>query len=265
MTEAIVFDIETYRPDWRVVTTRREDFDPAKNFVITTGVFDGKEISIFPVIEDLNDESRPVEFLLEKFKEFEGSTFVGYNILHFDIPYIVYKSNVIGKDIDMTQFKLLDLYWIVPYWLHSVPSGRTFFEKTAYLGNLWRFSNVVKYILETEANPFSNFEVLELWEEERFDDIEKHLELDLVHTYSFLKSSVVQETLDYLKKQKFNKSRCGDNCPFRQPLQKTQNKVNYYCTLLQEPVQDEKKMSAIDVVTYPLPGWDVSWIPLCLE
>ena len=265
MSEIIVFDIETYRPDWRVRRTRREDLDPARNTVLTVGFFDGKEILIYPVIEDLKEESNVVQFLSEKIEEFEGSTLVGYNILRFDIPYLVYKSNSIGKSVNMTQFKLLDLYWILPYWLHNVPSGRTFYGKASHLGNLWRFSNVVEYILKKEANPFSNTDIFRLWEMKRFDDIRKHLELDLVHTNSFFNSSAIQETLNCVQTRNFNKSRCEDHCPFLQPLQKTSHRANSYCTLLRESILDERNLSAIDVIDQPLPGWDVSWIPCCLE
>lgn len=42
MPEPISFDIETYRPNWRAKRTRRDSFDPARNSIITTGLFDGK-------------------------------------------------------------------------------------------------------------------------------------------------------------------------------------------------------------------------------
>jgi len=265
MSEPIVFDIETYRPDWRVKRTRREDFDPARNTITTIGVFNGEKLSISPVIENLKEERNPVQFLLGKLEEFEGSTLVGYNILHFDIPYLVYKSNSIREEVDVTRFNPLDLFWILPYWLHNIPSGRTFYDQVSHLGNLWSLSNVVKYVLRREANPFSNKDVFQLWEMKRFDDIEKHLELDLVHTYSFLKSPAMQETLNHIQKQNFNKSRCEDRCPFRQLLQKTPYTAIAYCTLSKEPTSDETDLAAIDVIDYPLPRWDVSWVPCCTD
>ena len=263
--ETIVFDIETYRPDWRVRRTRREDLDPARNTVITGGFFDGKEYLIYPIIKNLKEESNVVQFLSEKVEEFEGSTLIGYNILHFDVPYLVHKINSIGKKIDVVRLNPLDLFWILPYWLHNIPNGIKFYDKVSHLGNLWSLSNVVEYILKEKANPFLNTDIFRLWEMKRFDDIKKHLELDLVHTHSLFKSSAIQETLNHLQERNFNKSRCEDRCPFRQPLQKTPDRANYYCSLLQEALLGERKLSAIDVIDYPLPGWDVSWVPCCLK
>ena len=265
MSQTVVFDIETYRPDWRVRRSRREDLDPAKNTVTTVGFFDGEAHIIYPTIRHLKEEERLIQFFLEKIREFEGSTLVGYNILHFDIPYLVYKSKSMGKDFDITQFKPLDLYWILPYWLHNIPTGKTFINKLSHLGNLWRFDNVVRHILKGEPNPISNRAVLQFWEEKKFEDIEKHLKLDLTHTFSFLKSPSIEETLKQVQKQNFDKSHCKDSCPFRQPLQKTPYTAIAYCTLLQEPVSGGTDLSAIDVIDYPLPGWDISWVPCCLE
>jgi len=265
MPDIVVFDIETYRPDWRIRQTRREDLDPARNTITTTGVFDGEELSISPVIENLKEERESIEFFLSKLEEFGGSTLVGYNILHFDIPYLVYRSKAIGRNCDLAQFRPLDLYWILPYWLHNTLNGRKFFDEGPRLGNLWKFEDVVKYILREKANPFSNFDVLKLWEEKRFNDFKKHLELDLTYTLSFFKSQVVQEALNNLQKHNFDTSNCGDGCPYKQPLQRTPDKASYFCALLREITSDERTLPAIDVVAHPLPGWDVSWIPQCLE
>jgi len=263
MSETIVFDIETYRPDWKVRRTRREDLDPARNSIITGGFFDGEEYSIYPIIENLKEESNVVRFLSERLGELKGSRLVGYNILHFDIPYLVYKFNLIGKEIDVIRFNPLDLFWLLPYWLHNVPNGRTLYDKASHLGNLWSLRNVVEYILRSKANPFPNTDIFRLWEMKRFNDIKKHLELDLFHTYSFFKSSTMQETLNHLQDRNFNKSHCEDRCPFRQPLQKTPDTVSFYCPLLQEVTFDERKLSVTDVIDYPLPSRDVSWIPPC--
>jgi DNA polymerase elongation subunit (family B) len=265
MPDIVVFDIETYRLGWRIRRTRREDLDPARNTITTTGVFDSKELSISPVIRNLEEERKSIEFFLGKLEESRGSTLVGYNILRFDIPYLVYKSKTIGRNCDLTQFQPLDLYWILPYWLHNTLDGKHFLNEGPHLGNLWKFENVVKYILREKANPFSNFDVLRLWEEKRFDDIEKHLELDLIYTFSFFKSQVVQGALNNLRKQHLDTSNCGDRCPYLQLLQRTGDKASFYCSLLQETVSEEKIIPAIDVIDYPLPGWDVSWIPFCLE
>ena len=265
MSKAIVFDIETYRPDWRVRRTRREALDPAKNTIITLGFFDGKQFSIFPTIENLKDERLVVQFFLSKLEEFEGSAFVGYNILHFDIPFLVYKSELIGRNFEVTSLKPFDLYWILPYCLHNTPTGKDFLGRFSHFGNLWKFSYVVEHILGEQPNPFSNTDIFQLWEMKRFKDIEKHLKLDLVHTFSFLESPLIGEALDHIKKQNFDKSHCEDSCPFQQPLQKTSHKALSYCTLSRDHVLNERGLSAIDVIDCPLPGWDVSWVPCCLE
>ena len=265
MSQSIVFDIETYHSSWRVSQSRREDFDPAINSIITVGFFDGKEISIYHVIEDLKEESQLIEFFLRKIGEFEGSTLVGYNILHFDIPYLLYKARSIGKDMDLNRFKLLDLFWILPYWLHNVTTGLSFLKKNPYLGNLWSLSKVVKYILNEKPNPISNLDLFPLWETKQFKNIEKHLELDLRHTFSFFESSVIQETLNHIKTQHFNKRNCEDLCPFHHFLQKTSDRVIGYCTLLQEVTLDEKKLSTIDIIDYPLPRRGIRWTPYWAE
>lgn len=176
MFKPVVFDIETYNPHWRIRLTRREGFDPAKNTITTTGFFDGKEMYISPIVYNMKEDREPVQFFLRKLRDFEGSILVGYNILRFDIPYLVYKSKAIGKTLDLARFKPLDLYWILPYWLHNIPSGKAFSKRVPSLGSLWRFSYVVEYILREKPNPVSNRDIHRLWEEERYDSIRRHLE-----------------------------------------------------------------------------------------
>ncbi|MHA1330932.1 MAG: 3'-5' exonuclease [Candidatus Hodarchaeales archaeon] len=265
MPEVVVFDIETYRPDWKIRRTRREDFNPTRNAIITVGIFDGEKILISPIIESLKEERNSVEFFLKKLQTFENPKLIGYNILNFDIPYLVHKSKSVGKDFNAARFKPLDLYWIFPYWLHNTSSGREFFSKGPRLGNLWKFEYVVKHILEENPNPFSNKEIPQLWEMKRFDDIRKHLELDLTYTFSLLKSSAIQEALNDLERKDFDKSRCKDHCPYQQLLLQTPVTASRYCTLLQEIISDEINISAIDVIIQPLPEWGVSWVPHCLE
>jgi len=264
MPDTAVFDIETYRPDWQVPRTRREGFDPERNTIITVGFFDGEEASISPTIEDLKDERKPVQFFLDGLEKLTDSVLVGYNILRFDIPYLVHKSKLTGEDLSISRFKPLDLYWVFPYWLHNTPNGAQFFRNASHLGNLWSFENIVKHILKEESNPFTNKDIFRLWEMRKFCDIEKHLKLDLLHTYSFFNSSVVQEALDDILNRKFDGSRCKHLCPFRQPLQKTPESAYCYCTLRCEIMSDESEMPAIDVIDQPLPERDASWIPSCL-
>jgi hypothetical protein len=265
MSETIAFDIETYRPSWQISQTRREDFNPESNTVITAGFSDGKETSIYPTVQDLKKENEPVRFLLRKLEEAESSVLVGYNILHFDIPYLVHKSKSIGKGFDTTRLKLLDLYWILPYWFHNIPSGQEFFNRNPTLGNICKFEDVVKYILNREANPISNKDIHRLWEAKRFQDIESHLKLDLAHTFSLFMSPTIKESLNHVYEHKFDKHNCEESCPFQRPLQKTSNTTVGYCALLCEVVTNEKEMSTIDVICYPLPQRDSSWIPRCLE
>jgi DNA polymerase elongation subunit (family B) len=265
MSQSVIFDIETYRPNWRQNLTRREAFDPERNSITTMGFFDGKEASIYPTIKILEEEKNVTEFFLRKLNEFEGSTLVGYNILHFDIPYLIHKAKAINEDIDFIRFKSLDLFWFLPYWFHNIPNGRAFFSKIPYFGDLWKFENVVEHILKKKPNPVSNKEVLELWEKKEYDKIEKHLELDLIHTYLLLESSAIQETLNHIQNQHINKSNCSELCPFQQFIQKTSDRVSCYCTLQQEPVLDERIFTAIDTIDFPLPRRGTSWKPHCLN
>jgi len=265
MPGTIVFDIETYRPSWQTSQTRREDLNPERNTVITAGFSDGNETSIYPTIQDLKKENEPGQFLLRKLEEAQSSILVGYNILHFDIPYLVHKSKSIGKGFDTTRPKLLDLYWILPYWFHNTPGGQEFFNRNPALGNLWRFEDVVKYILNRKANPVSNKDINRLWETEQFQDIENHLKLDLVHTFSLFTSSTIKEALDHIHEHEFDKRYCEEACPFQRPLQKTSSTTVGYCALFGEITTNEKEMSTIDVICYPLPQRDSSWIPHCLE
>lgn len=265
MSDIVVFDIETYRPDWQIRRMRREDLDPERNIIITTGIFDGEKISISPIVENPKAEGNSVSFFLRKIETFENPIFVGYNILRFDIPYLIHKSKSIGKVFNRIRFRPLDLYWIMPYWLHNTSTGKEFFDKSSYLGNLWKFEYVVEHILEKEPNPFSNKDIPKLWEMKRFDDIRKHLELDLIHTFQFYDSWIIKEVLKNLQKQNLNKSHCLERCPYRQLLQKTSDTASYYCVLLRETTTDERTISAIDVIDYPLPEWDISWLPQCLK
>jgi DNA polymerase elongation subunit (family B) len=265
MSQSIVFDIETYNPNQRQNLTRREAFDPARNNIITIGFFDGKNVSIFPTIRILEEEKNVIEFFLKKIDEFRDSILVGYNILHFDVPYLVHKTKTVNKDIDFFQFKPLDLFWVLPYWFHNIPSGRAFFNKHPYFGDLWKFENVVEHILKEKPNPVSNKDVHDLWEKKEYGKIEKHLEMDLLHTYLLLKSSAIQETLNHVQNQYIDKNNCSELCPFQQFIQKSSDRVSCYCTLQQEPVLDERILTAIDTIDFPLPRRGTSWIPHCLN
>jgi DNA polymerase elongation subunit (family B) len=260
--EGTIFDIETYRVDWKIRRTRREDFDPANNTIITFGLFDGRNVAIYPIIENLNEEKTLIESFFEKLQNVEIPILVGYNILHFDIPHLVYKINSIGKKIDISRFKPLDLYWILPYWLQNSSGGRKLATNFPGLGKLWRLDDVVQKILGLEPNPFPNQEIFSLWEARRFSDIEKHLERDLHNTFALLNSPVFSETIGN-ERIAFDKNICDESCPFRRPLQKTSEKAVQYCTLLRQEVSNEVALSAIDVVDYPLPVRNVSWSPPC--
>jgi len=259
----VVFDIETYRNDWRTPKTRREAFDPEKNAIITIGLFDGRNPRIFPVIQDLNEEKSLVKSFLKELQQRTELIIVGYNILHFDIPYVVHRLNSAGQEADMSQFKPLDLFWVLPYWLHSSSDGRRLAGSFPQLGSLWKFEDVVKLILKQEANPFSNKDIPRLWEMRRFGDIEKHLERDLVDTYSLLELPAIKETMEQTKRLASEKHHCEESCPYRRPLQKTSEKASYYCTLLQHNVSGETILSAVDVIDFSLPKRGVSWMPLC--
>jgi len=229
------------------------------------GFFDGEKVSIYPIIKILEEEKNVIDFFLKKLDEFDGSTLIGYNILRFDIPYLVHKAETINEDIDFIQFKPIDLFWILPYWFHNIPDGRVFFSKIPNSGNLWKFENVVEHILRKKPNPVSNKEVFELWEKKEYEKIEKHLELDLIHTHLLIESSAIQETLNYIQNQHINKSNCSEFCPFQRFIQKSSNRVSCYCTLQQKPVLDERSFTAIDTIDFPLPRRGTSWTPHCLN
>jgi DNA polymerase elongation subunit (family B) len=264
MQNSVIFDIETVHTEERTGKSRREDFDLSRNYIITAGLFDGIEASTSPVIENLNDENGSIEYFLKKLDELGARTLIGYNILRFDIPYLTHKSELAGLDFDPTQFRILDLYWILPYWLHNIPSGRDFYRKIDNGRSLWGFEDVDRLILKQEPNPTSNKEINRLWYEKEFRKIEEHLKTDLLHVFQFLNSSVIKESLSWTEKCSFEKSRCGDRCVFQMPLQKTSNKMVGYCALLQNCISEEKEMQAIDVVSSPLPPWGASWVPHCL-
>lgn len=265
MSQFVVFDIETYGQDWRKRLPRRQALDPNKNSIITVGFFNGNEMSIYPVIEDLKKENRPLEFFLNKLNEIEGHTIVGFNIFKFDLPYLFFKAKAFGKDIDLTRLKFLDLYWILPYWLHNLPNGIDFFRKSFGLGNLWSLEKVVRYILQGESNPFSNIEILKLWEKRQFEDIKKHLELDLHNTFSFFKSSVIQEALRQIKLSNLYKENCEESCPYKSFLSISSGQAICYCTITQDIIQEKRNLSPIDIIDFPLPRRDISWKPPCLE
>lgn len=259
----IVFDIETYRSDSKVPQSRRQAFDPAKNTVIAIGVFDGRNATVFPVIENLKQEENLVRSFFKKLHESTGSILAGYNILHFDIPYVVHKLNSAGQEVDLSKFRPLDLYWILPYWLQNSSDGIKIADRFPQLGKLWRFEDVVKHILRVEANPFSNRDISNLWEMKRFGDIQEHLERDLVDAYSLLELPTIKETMDDMTELALDERCCKDCCPFRRPLQKTTEKAIYYCTLLQHNLSDETTLPAVDVIDFPLPSRGISWNPLC--
>lgn len=263
MSRAVVFDIETYRRDWNLPLARREAFDPARNTIITAGIFDGRNVTILPIIENLTQENGLVSSFLDILNKAGGSILAGYNILHFDIPHIVYKLNLAGKVADLARFKPLDLYWTLPYWLRNSSAGIGFAQNFPQLGKLWRFEDVVKKILKLEANPFPNRDVPCLWETKRFAEIERHLERDLIDTYSLLELPTIKEAMDQVRKSEKSEERCGEMCPFRRPLQKTSERAVYYCALLQKEVSSDVMLSAVDVIDFPLPKRDVSWLPSC--
>lgn len=107
---------------------RREAFDPSKNAVITVGAFDGREMKISPVIENLEEENSLIMSFYKMLQESPEIILTGYNILHFDIPYVVCKLKSAGQETDLSQFKPLDLYWILPYWFDNSSYGKRLAE-----------------------------------------------------------------------------------------------------------------------------------------
>lgn len=263
----VVFDIETYRPNWQVRSlSRREDFDPEKNHIVTAGFFDGNDLSVFPVIDDLRKEGNVVEYIASKLEKSRGSELVGYNILRFDIPYIVHKAAVLGHNIDLTGYRILDLYWILPYWFRNVPEGRRFYELQGDSRNLWSFDDVVKHILKLSPNPFSNFDVLQLWEMKSFKDIEQHLTRDLTDTLGLFEHSSIRDSLLSIQsRDDLDRTNCKHSCPYIRLLQRTPRKAVSYCALLQDALSREEDSEAIDTISQDLPRRDTVWKPNCLS
>ena len=263
MFDLKVFDIETYRPDWRVWKSRRDALDPARNTIITLGIFDGKNLVLSNVIEKLDSEKEVLTFFFKNCKNFVDTILVGYNILHFDIPYLVYKAEQVKTEFDSISFKPLDLFWIFPYWLHNTQEGKSFFNRFHHLGNLWKFENIVKYVLNESPNPIPNKEIMELWEKNEYEKINEHLKLDLIHTFSFLKSKIIQEAIEHIQEQKLDLDSCQKTCPFRTILSTKTLKAVYYCSLLQKPVSKKSRITVLDAVDYRLPERGISWKPPC--
>ena len=85
MTNLLVFDIETYRPNWRDKNLpRREQFNPTKHQLTIIGVYDGQEIQLSPIAKSASEEPQ----LLRWFeKVVKNHHLVGYNIFSFMVPF----------------------------------------------------------------------------------------------------------------------------------------------------------------------------------
>ena len=96
-------------------------------------------------------------------------------------------------------------------------------------------------------------------------DIKKHLELDLLNTFSFFNSSVIQEALKQIKLSNVNKENCKENCPYKSFLSISSDRAICYCTITQDIIQEERNLSPLDIIDFPLPRRDISWNLSCLE
>ena len=168
----IIVDIETAPLDMAEHEALPEDerfklLNPIDSRIVAIGLRHGGETAIF-----MDEDERK---LLESFwSEFNarrmrtpGSIIVGFNILHFDIPFLTSRSFI--NDVQITPFKLKHVIDVREK-LNAYRSGKS-------RGSLKDYARALGDTPEDTGS-----KVAEWWKEKKFDEIKKYLSLDLEMT-----------------------------------------------------------------------------------
>lgn len=261
----LVFDIETFRRERGVFRDRRIELNPETNYITLIGTYDGQTLDFSPVtpLGSAEKEKDAIRWVSEKFKSVQ--TIVGFNILKFDIPFLVYKSIKYGIDLDVSSKKIIDLFFFPAAWLDNTDGGRRFAEKYA-IGKILSLNKIEKYILNKPVNPISHDRYFEMYEARQYDGIVGKLREDLFSTYEFMASQQVNETFGWIDAAKIDIARCIKTCPFRTYLSISQEHSQVFCPLVSKTVSERVRVTPADVVgRQQLPERDAQFNARCLR
>jgi DNA polymerase elongation subunit (family B) len=263
--KTVVFDIETYRPTRGVFRDRRIELNPEDNYVTVIGIHDGKTIEFSPItpLGQPDKEESAIKWIATKFEA--ADTIVGFNILKFDIPYLIYKSEKYAIKLEFENKRLLDLFWFVPAWLENTRGGRKFCE-SYNIGRIFSLNKVEKYLLNKQPNPISHEEYFKFYEEKEYAKIIEKLRVDLNSTFELLHSTKIAETLDWLQTTKIDPQKCLRTCAFRVMHSITAETAHGYCPLICEKVGSPTNFRTKDVIGgQHLPDKETKFLPRCLR
>ena len=228
------------------------------------GVHNGKTIEISPItpLGFPDKEEAAIKWIAIKFEA--ADTIVGFNILKFDIPYLVHKSQKYGIKLKLENKRLVDLFWFVPAWLENTRGGHKFIESYD-IGRILSLNKVEKYFLNKPKNPISHEEYFRFYEEKEYAKITEKLRVDLKSTFELLHSGQIAETLDWLQTTKIDPKKCLRTCAFRVMHSITAETAHGFCPLISKAVGSPINFGTKDVIGgQPLPSKDIKFLPKCL-
>lgn len=259
----IIFDIETYRPDHGKFKDRRIELDPDYNYITIIGIYDGKHLQFSPVtpIGQDKEEQKAIKWFSKKVANVE--CIVGFNLLGFDIPYLVHKGPKYDINIDFSSKKIIDLYWFIPAWLEHTDSGSSILEQYD-LGKIWNLNLVEQHILRKPKNSISHDQYFKLYEQQQYDKIIEKLKTDLLSSYELLASKEMDDVFAWIHGIKIDYEHCIRTCPFRRMISISPSKSKAFCSLVSKSVSNEVNLKPIESIVYPKP-WDATFKALCIE
>lgn len=259
----LVVDIETYRPDHGKFKDRRIELDPDRNYITVIGIYDGKQPQFSPItsIGQNDEEQKAIKWFSEKIENIE--CVVGFNLLGFDIPYLVHKGAKYGVNIDFSNKKIIDLYWFIPAWLDNTSDGSQILEHYD-VGKIWSLNSAEQHILHKPKNDISHDQYFQFYEQQQYNKIIEKLKTDLISSYELLMSKEMDDVSAWIESTSINHEHCSKTCPFRRIIPMSSDKSKAFCPLVSKMVSNEMNLKPIESIVHPKP-WDASFKALCIE
>jgi len=281
MSEYFAWDVETWSPKNLEMTPRSVKMNPENNRIIAIAYSDENHIKVIQAKRDLNEHPEDEKRIIYNFKEnCCNNTTVGFNIFRYDIPTLFYRAKMNKIDINLTKYRHIDPFWLIPFWLHNTNDGERFLNNTMRprnWGNFWNLEKFSQIFLKRKLNKeYSGNRIRTLYERGDYDKIKTHVAQDVevlmnsVETFFHPSNDMgfhlgLWELLIPIAEAKLKDKDCDVHCPFMQWVPDSMKTAIPFCSIQGRKIRylSKKNLTPQDIITLELPPRESDFRPLC--
>ena len=274
-SEYYAWDIETWSPKSLDNKPRAIKLNPNNARIIAIGYRNPETERILTHIAKKDVRVHPEEerrIIAKFYNNIFTTTTIGYNIFRYDIPTLFQRAYENKISVNLTQYRHIDPFWLIPFWLHNTKDGQRFLNRTdkpSIWGNFWNIEKYSQIFLRKEIRKeYSGSRIRSLYEHGKYDEIKEHLIGDV----SVLEESVrgfhlgIWELLIPIAHMKIKNKQCRSGCPFMNWVPKSMKIAVPFCSLTGRKLHviPTKELTPIEIISVDLPARDADFRALCI-